>query len=138
MFHMWREYLFRLPRVGVLRIRKRRGRLSEVNFMINTLKLLAAFLVLTSCQQVIGPQGPPGPPGTNGTSVIPVQFCPGYTGQYPTTFPEFGLCIGGSLYGVYWDSFNSWLAEVYPGTYKSTSTTAPCDFTVGPNCQVTQ
>lgn len=97
----------------------------------------------------VGPQGPigftgnPGTAGTNGkdgtdaTPVTAVKFCPGYTTTYPSTFPEYGLCIGGKLYANYWDGHNSWLAEVVPGNYSSTSTSAPCNFIVTANCTVT-
>lgn len=68
--------------------------------------------------------------------VTMVQFCPGYTTTYPSTFPEFGICISGNIYAVYWDSSNSWLSEVVPGQYLSTSTSAPCTFTVLSNCQI--
>lgn len=85
-----------------------------------------------------GPAGPAGPPGAPGlpADAIPVKFCPSYTGAYPGPFPEYGLCMGGNLYAVYWDKKNAWLAQVYPGHYASTSTSAPCSFTVLPACKV--
>lgn len=79
----------------------------------------------------IGPQGVPGLPGT---TITGVQFCPG---QGPTTyghFPEFGLCISGTIFGVYFDNQNAFLAQIVPGTYISTSTGLACTFTVLPNC----
>jgi hypothetical protein len=83
-------------------------------------------------------QGPVGPSGAPGTGVSTIQFCPGYTTTYPTTFPEYGICIGNNLYAVYYDGKNTWLAEIVPGYYASTSTSAPCDFTVGADCTVSQ
>lgn len=76
------------------------------------------------CNGTTGEQGNPG------TEVTTEQFCSQYTGSYPGTFPEYGLLINGALYAVYWDGINSWLSKIYPGTYRSTSTTAPCNFTV--------
>lgn len=84
-----------------------------------------------------GPQGPQGVAGAPGTVVTQVQFCPGYVTIYPSTFPEFGLCISSHLYAVYWDKKNAWLAEVVPGYYASTSTSAPCNFHVASSCEVT-
>lgn len=66
-----------------------------------------------------------------------VQFCSNYNTTYPTSFPEFGICLNNLLYGVYWDGHNAWLAEIVPGYYLSTSTSAPCNFHVLTNCGVT-
>ena len=120
--------------------------------------LVAIFVVLTaSCakpqngsngaagasgapgQSIVGPAGPTGASGSPGTQVIMVQFCSnaGPT-AYPSTFPEYAECINGNLYAVYWDGRNAWLAEVVPGYYASTSTSAPCNFTVYANCQVVE
>lgn len=81
----------------------------------------------------VGPQGPSGAAAAETT----VQFCPnaGPT-AYPNTFPEYGLCINGNIFAVYYDGKNAWLAEIVPGYYASTSTSAPCNFTVSANCQV--
>lgn len=79
--------------------------------------------------------------GTNGKDSIPVQpvqFCPGIPTMYPTTFAEYGLCIDNQLFAVYWDGVNSWVSLVPPGTYRSTSSTAPCTFLVSVGCQVTR
>lgn len=84
-----------------------------------------------------GPQGEPGAAGQNTTPITAVQFCPGYTTNYPSTFPEFGLCLNSQIYAVYWDGHNAWLALVAPGYWASTSTSAPCNFHVLANCQVT-
>jgi hypothetical protein len=83
-----------------------------------------------------GLQGIQGVPGQNATSVNVVQFCSAYTTTYPSSFPEQAVCVGNELLAVYWDGTNAWLAEVVPGYYASTSTTAPCDFTVGTDCKI--
>jgi len=99
------------------------------------LLLIATSLFILSCG---GPQGATGPQGEPGVSPIPepIKFCPSYTGKYPGPFPEYGICLSGNIYAVYWDNKNAWLAQVYPGRYKSTSTSAPCTFTVEPNCVI--
>jgi len=111
--------------------------------------VFGAALTVTACAPPqIGPPGPAGQSitgaaginGTNGvdaSGVTMVQFCPGYTTTYPSVFPEFATCVSGSLYAVYWDGKNAWQAEVVPGLYESTSTSAPCNFKVGFNCSVT-
>lgn len=112
---------------------------------------------LLSCSKVVtvsGPSGPQGPAGINGTNgtdgtdgvngkdgedvtnVTVVKFCGKYITHYPSKFPEYGLCIDGTLYANYWDGKNSWLAEVPPGYYRSTSTSAPCNFIVQDNCVI--
>lgn len=85
-----------------------------------------------------GPQGLQGVPGSAGTVVSFVQFCPQYNLSYPTSFPEFGLCVGGDIFGVYWDSSrgDAFGAKLPQGTYRTTNTQLPCDFTIGPNCTV--
>lgn len=83
-----------------------------------------------------GATGANGTNGRDGTTVTVVQFCPGQNSA--GTYPEIGICIGGKIYAAFWDGRNSWLAEVVPGTYMSTSTTAPCNFKVAANCKVTQ
>ena len=77
--------------------------------------------------------------GVNGQDAIQptmIKFCSNYESSYPTTFPEYGICIDNILYAVYWDNKNSWLTEVTPGYYSSTSTSAPCNFTVKDNCVI--
>lgn len=76
-----------------------------------------------------------GAPGAPAVGFSAIQFCPGYT-TYPSAFPEFGFCSQGSIYAVYWDGHNAWMALVAPGYYASTSTSAPCNFHVAANCQV--
>lgn len=74
--------------------------------------------------------------GTPGVSPISfVQFCPSVTPTYPSMFPEVGICYNNSLYAVYWDKHNAWLSSIPNGYYKSTSTSAPCNFHVV-NCNV--
>lgn len=97
--------------------------------------LIILSSLLTACA---GTNGNPGIPGNDGTTVKMMQFCPQYTGSYTKTmFPEYGLIVGNIIYAVYWDDKNSWLAEVYPGKYISTSTSAPCTFTVNSNGTIT-
>jgi|SRR5581483_6447705 len=95
-----------------------------------------SILVCNGSVGQTGAQGNQGRDGTDATPVSAVQFCAGYTTTYPSSFPEFGLCLGSDLYAVYWDGRNAWLSEVVPGYYASTSTSAPCDFTVKANCQI--
>lgn len=77
-----------------------------------------------------GPQGNAGLPGVDATPTIAVQFCPNYTTTYPVTFPEYGFIISSKLYATYFDGVNAWTAQIPPGVYRSTSTSAPCDFRV--------
>jgi len=84
-----------------------------------------------------GEQGTAGANGANGTSITPIQFCAGFTPSYPGTFPEYGLCLGGVMYGVY-SANDGFLAELPPGVYSSDGINASCTFTIGQNCQVTQ
>ena len=84
-----------------------------------------------------GATGSQGPAGTSGTIVTTVQFCPGVTPDYPSTFPESGVCINNVMYGVY-SSNGGFLAELPPGEYSSDGINASCTFTVGPDCAVSQ
>jgi hypothetical protein len=96
--------------------------------------LLAALLSLCACGQQ-GQSGPQGPAGANGTAITIVQFCPGVTPTYPTTFPEVGFCINDNLYAVY-SANDGFLTEVTPGAYNSNAIGSACNFTVLPNCVV--
>lgn len=82
-----------------------------------------------------GAPGAAGAAGAPGTIITPIQLCPGVP-TYPTSFPEFAMCLGGVLYGVYdQDGDHVFLAELPPGRYRSTSPDA-CNFTIGSNCEV--
>lgn len=83
-----------------------------------------------------GATGPQGLPGTNSTSISVVQFCPNVVPIYPTTFPEFALCIGNSLFGVY-STNGGFLAELPPGAYLSNAVGSTCNFNIGSNCSIT-
>jgi hypothetical protein len=96
-------------------------------------KYILLCLVLGACGQ--GPQGIPGTNGTPGTTITPIQFCPGVVPSYPSTFPESGLCIDGSLYAVYSANDGFWTL-IPPGTYSSNAIGSNCTFTVLPNCVV--
>lgn len=105
-----------------------------------SIKLLVFILLIPACGMP-GPQGSQGVPGPRGpkgeaANIGMIKFCPGYDTVYPRTFPEFGMCVSDVLYAVYWDKQNAWLAEVVPGRYDSTSTSAPCSFTVKPMCKI--
>lgn len=92
----------------------------------------------TGSQGGIGLTGPIGPQGEAGTGVSVVQFCPTFTASYPSTFPEYGLCIGGNLYAVYASATQgTFLAFLPPGAYSSTSNSALCSFNVASGCVVT-
>jgi hypothetical protein len=86
-----------------------------------------------------GPQGPQGPQGSQGATgnanIATVQFCQNYTSN--SSYPEYGFCINGNLYATFWDGKNAWTALITPGYYMSTATNASCNFTVGPNCLIT-
>lgn len=94
-----------------------------------------------------GPQGPVGPsgspgvqglPGAPATDVTTVEFCPGQGQTTYGHFPEYGICIEGKIYAVYWDktNLNAWIAEIVPGVYMSTATGLQCTFTVLNNCKI--
>ncbi len=86
----------------------------------------------------VGPQGPTGPqgtPGAPGTLITPEQLCPGAGPSYPSTFPEYALCINGQLYGVY-SANGGFLALLPPGEYTSAGINASCTFAIGANCQI--
>lgn len=85
-----------------------------------------------------GPQGNPGAPGTPGTVVTPIQLCPAsFVPTYPSTFPEYALCINNQLYGVY-SANDGFLALLPPGQYHSNGINASCTFTIEPNCVISQ
>lgn len=88
-----------------------------------------------------GTNGVDGKDGKDANPVTTVQFCPGYGPTvYPSSFPEFGLVIGGQIYSVYWDkgNLNAWLALNPPGLYQSTATGLGCTFVINADGTVTQ
>jgi hypothetical protein len=96
------------------------------------MKYLMCLLFVIGCGP--GPQGAQGQAGANGTTISSVQFCPGVP-SYPSTFPEVGFCIDNNLYAVY--SYNNgFLTLIPPGYYNSNAVGSNCNFTVLPNCQV--
>lgn len=108
--------------------------------------MLAILLSLTACgpAPVTTFTGPPGErgltgatgaAGTNGTTITAIQFCPDSVATYPSTFPEYGLCIGNVLYAVY-SIPNAFLTEIVPGNYSSTAIGSSCSFTVKANCVI--
>lgn len=79
--------------------------------------------------------GMTGPAGINASQVIPIQFCNNASPTYPSNFPEYGLCINNTIYGVYSQN-GGFLAELPPGTYNSDGINASCTFTIKSNCNV--
>jgi hypothetical protein len=71
----------------------------------------------------------------NGATFTSIQFCPGVTPTYPTTFPEVGFCINGNLYAVY-SANNGFLTVISPGYYDSNAIGSSCSFTVVAGCGV--
>ena len=108
--------------------------------------LLIAALFLVACRPAtkfensVGPQGPKGdtgapgligpvgPQGPRGTLIFPVKFCP-QPAVYPSTFPEYGLCIEGKMYGVY-STNGGFFAYLPSGTYSSAGVGSSCTFTI--------
>lgn len=82
-----------------------------------------------------GADGTNGANGSNGTIITVVQFCPGHGTQYPSSFPEVGLCIDNKLYAVY-SANDGFLTEVKPGYYYSRAVGSSCNFEVLLNCEV--
>lgn len=85
-----------------------------------------------------GPQGPKGEDGKDGKDsnpIVTVSLCPGDQPSYPSSFPEYGVCIDNQLYAVY--SVNGgFFALIPPGTYQSNAVGSHCTFKVLENCQV--
>jgi len=90
-----------------------------------------------ACNGIQGQQGPQGNPGQDATPVTVVQFCQGVTPAYPSSFPEYGICLDNQLYGIY-SANGGFLALLPPGTYSSDGINASCTFTIAQNCQVSQ
>lgn len=78
-------------------------------------------------QGEVGDTGPIGPAGADGTVVTLVKLCP-ETPSYGT-FVEFGMCINGSLYGVY-SANGGFLALLPNGSYSSNGIGSSCSLTV--------
>lgn len=118
--------------------------------------IIAAALVLTACGQLkgergldgapgiqgatgatgsTGAQGDRGPAGVDATPVTMVQLCPG-TPVYPTTFVEYAFCVNNELYATY-SANGGFTTLLPPGRYSSQGINSRCDFTVEPNCNVT-
>lgn len=75
-----------------------------------------------------GAVGATGPQGAAGTQLRIVQFCP-ETPTYPSTFPEIGIVIGTTVFGVY-SANDGFLAELPPGQYASNGIGSACTFTI--------
>jgi hypothetical protein len=97
-------------------------------------KLFLFLIVLNGCVSP-SPEILQGPPGTPGTVITTVQFCPNVVSIYPTTFPEYGLCINGNVYAVY-SANDGFLTLTPPGTYNSNAIGSACAFTILPNCVI--
>lgn len=83
-----------------------------------------------------GPTGNQGPAGTDLNNISMVKFC-SETPSYPSSFPEYGLCMNNQLWGVYSDHGGFW-ALLPPGTYSSNGINSSCTFTIGTNCSITR
>lgn len=81
-----------------------------------------------------GVAGAAGQNGTNGTQITIVQLCGSCVGAYPATFPEVGLCIAGSLYGVY-SANGGFMVKLSNGSYSSQGINCTCSFTIS-GCNV--
>lgn len=110
------------------------------------MKYLMLVLLLVSCDRLQGPAGKDGKNGvdgrdgsngqngSNGTVVTPIQLCnPNFVPTYPSVFPEFAICLGNQLYGVY-STNGGFLAVLPPGQYNSNGINASCTFRVSANC----
>jgi hypothetical protein len=108
-------------------------------FAAATIWCMMVILGLTGCGQKPkdGAPGAVGPQGTEAVSPYVVQFCPGVTAQYPSVFPESGICLSGQIWAVY-STNDGYGTLIPPGVYESTAVGSSCTFTVGPNCEVSQ
>jgi hypothetical protein len=104
--------------------------------------MTVAFLFFTGCSAqkgdtgATGPQGETGAQGPAGSTVV--RLCPNNANDsYPSVFNEYAFCMNGSLYGTY-SSNGGFTAQILPGNWTSNAIGSSCNFTVGPNCQVTQ
>lgn len=88
----------------------------------------------TGATGATGEAGADGADGSDASPVTFVKFCPGAT-TYPSKFVEGGFCIQGKLYGTY-SANGGFSTELPPGTYGSHGINASCNFTILPNCQI--
>lgn len=88
----------------------------------------------TGSQGAPGIAGNDGVNGQDGTQIVPVKFC-SQVANYPTTFPEYGLCINNQLYAVY-SALDGFLTLIPPGLYNSNAIGSACTFEVKANCAV--
>lgn len=111
--------------------------------MKNLVSLTVLALSLSACRGPAGSQGVPGTPGIqgpvgqDGTVIEIVQFCPGTTPSYPSTFPEIGEVINGRTYAVY-SANGGFLTYLPPGTYNSNAIGSNCNFTIGTDGRLVQ
>ena len=68
--------------------------------------------------------------GQDATPVQMIQLCPNLQGSYPNNFPEFAFLIQGKYYATMNINNKSFIAQLYPGTYATTTNSANCAFTV--------
>jgi hypothetical protein len=94
-----------------------------------------SLIACTDGSQSLVLNGTNGADGQAGTVVTPIPFCPGVS-AYPTSFIESGFCINGRLWAVY-SANGGFLTEVLPGNWSSNAIGSSCNFTVKPNCEVT-
>lgn len=105
--------------------------------------LPCTVVAYTGGVQIVCPDGSTqvvlnGVDGSDATPVTTVEFCgAGYEATYPTVFPEYGLIIGGKLYGVY-SANGGFLAAMPAGAYTSNGINASCNFTVNADNSITQ
>jgi hypothetical protein len=85
---------------------------------------------------VNGQNGNNGNNGIDGTVITSIKFCPNIPDTYPSSFPEYGVCMNNQLYAVYWNGSQAFLALLTPGNYSSTSPQG-CSFHVVSGCSIT-
>ena len=100
-------------------------------------RYLLLTLLLTGCAKEQFAYEP-APVPVSEPEITMVELCPGLTPAYPSTFPEYAMCVhdsnGGTLYAVY-SANGGFETELPPGKYQSTGIPG-CVFIVGPNCQI--
>lgn len=75
-----------------------------------------------------GIDGSNGTNGLNGTQITTIKFC-SHLPIYPSTFPEYGVCIDNMLYAVY-SANGGFLTYLPNGSYSSNGKNSACAFTV--------